>query len=125
MRKQMLGVVLWANSRATSALIWCEDHGDLAFWEEEPTGAHTGESLDAGDLIRFEVGADRKMNMRRAANLRCVDKGFAPGLAEELRNTAEKPVAGPVSLLPRLRARALEQERKDNVVTFPGVLACA
>ncbi len=125
MRDQMLGVVLWANARATTALIWCEDHGDLALYEDDSVSAHSGEGLDAGDLIEFEVAPDPGARMRRAANLRCVDKGFAPGLAEELRGSmaAEMKGQAPVSLRPRMRPAP--QERGSNVVQFPGILACA
>ena len=128
MQEQMLGVVLWANARATTALIWCEDHGDLALYEEDGESLHGGEALDAGDLISFEVAGDPRARMRRAGKLRCVDKGFAPGLAEELRGSMAAELTGserPVVPEKRAHLRLVPQESGSNVVPFPRALACA
>ena len=38
----MLGVVLWSDSSENNAVIWCEDHGDLAYFD----GTHLFEHSD-------------------------------------------------------------------------------
>ncbi len=81
----MLGVVLWSDSAARKAVIWCEDHGDLAYY----TGGNEteiGHRLDEGDLVRFDLRvADR---MRYASNPRIIESKGAPGLRESLRGDA-------------------------------------
>lgn len=89
----MFGVVLWADAGDRNAVIWCEDHGNLAYYtapEEQAEQTLLDDvSLDAGDLIQFDIREDP--DCRRARNLRRVNAGFAPTLASELRgrNTVE------------------------------------
>ena len=63
----MFGVILWVNSTDRKAVIWCEDEGDLAYFEDEiqPTQAEVG-FFDAGDYVEFDVTTDKKL--RRASN---------------------------------------------------------
>ncbi|SMX44754.1 hypothetical protein MAA8898_03051 [Maliponia aquimaris] len=99
----MFGVVLWADASDRKAVIWCEDHGNLAYYTGNEQSVHDGIDLDAGDLIQFELREER--DVRRARNLRRVDAGFAPSIVHELRNcreTAVRPVA-----------------RGENVLSFP------
>ncbi|KUF08818.1 hypothetical protein AVJ23_20675 [Pseudoponticoccus marisrubri] len=97
----MYGVVLWADPSDSKAVIWCEDHGNLAYYsaaEQPEQNMHQGMALDAGDLIQFDMREDRVC--RRARNLRRVDVGFAPTLAEKLQGGGRKG-------------------GEDNVVAFP------
>lgn len=80
-REQMTGVVLWANEGHSSAVVWCDDHGDLAYFSSGDS-LHDGVTLDAGDLIAFEVAQDR--DVRRVNNPRPLDRGHAPHLAVDL-----------------------------------------
>ncbi len=83
----MNGVVLWHDNKGDTAVIWCEDHADLAYFSTESEAAALGSSaleLAAGDLVIFDevqVGLQR-----RAQNLR----RLAPGtpLAEHLLQAA-------------------------------------
>lgn len=63
----MFGVILWVNSTDRKAVIWCEDEGDLAYFEDEiqPIEAEKG-FFDAGDYVEFDVMTDKKL--RRASN---------------------------------------------------------
>ena len=82
MEERMYGVVLWADDSDSKAVIWCEDHGNLAYYTAQEQGLHVGVSLDAGDLIQFDLREDR--NFRRARNPERVDAGYAPTLARSL-----------------------------------------
>lgn len=84
MQDRMLGVVLWADASDSKAVIWCEDHGNLAYYSAAEQSVHEGVSLDAGDLIQFELREEQ--DTRRAQNLERIDSGYAPTLAQDLRS---------------------------------------
>lgn len=89
----MYGVVIWSDENDRKAVIWCEDHGDLAFCSDTMDAA--GCILDTGDLIQFDVSVDR--HMRLAVNPRRVRERAYEGLAESLRCAplSDAPVAVP------------------------------
>ncbi len=62
----MFGVVLWSNPQQSKAVVWCEDHGELALFDSSRVNSSTlsnGSSFDraqivsvkAGDLLCFEL----------------------------------------------------------------------
>ncbi|MDK3016309.1 hypothetical protein [Pseudodonghicola flavimaris] len=65
-------------------MIWCEDHGELAYYRQ--SGAEKSVSLDAGDWVQFDVTTERKM--RYAHNPRLVAEGVFDGLAQSLGRPA-------------------------------------
>ncbi|MCE8511075.1 hypothetical protein KBY24_00675 [Ruegeria pomeroyi] len=82
----MLGVVLWSDRDDQKAVIWCEDHGDLAFYRK--TDAQASVSLDVGDWVQFDLVTERKQ--RLALNPRLIDQGSYRGLPDLLRTTGEE-----------------------------------
>jgi len=88
----MYGVVLWSDPAVSTAVIWCEDHGDLAFYKS-PEVQHIKPAffLDAGDYVEFEVEVED--DMRKAVNARTIDAGYCPSIAETLQST--QPANGP------------------------------
>lgn len=76
----MFGVVLWSNSQEQKAVIWCEDHGDLAFYRQPDDAEQI--ALDPGDWVQFEMTTDQKM--RRVHNPRLIAEGLFPDIAETL-----------------------------------------
>ena len=72
------------------AVIWCEDHGDLAFFNGDGVGALDGADMDPGDLVHFEVREDR--HMRLACNPRLVASDEYPTLARDLKQAGTEPV---------------------------------
>lgn len=86
----MIGVVLWSDPQECKAVIWCEDHGDLAFYNDvcrHPCGVH---DLDAGDLVEFDV--EHSETLRYAHNPRVLQEGACSNLTDVL---AKQPgVAG-------------------------------
>lgn len=107
----MFGVVLWSDSQERKAVIWCEDHGDLAFYRQPEQGDSV--PLDAGDWVQFDVTMER--HMRYAHNPRLVAEGVFAGLAETLGDAA-KPGAD----TPRIRRQSADiipfapQPRRDR-----------
>ena len=113
----MFGVVLWSDQKDRKAVIWCEDHGDLAFCSESVD--EQGCILDTGDLIQFDVTVDR--HMRLAQNPRKVFEGAYQGLADTLRTMpSDGPVAAPdqtrnsggAEVIPFEPARMAAQQRR-------------
>lgn len=76
----MFGVVLWSDRREKKAVIWCEDHGELAFCRQADQTRPV--ALDAGDWVQFDMTTES--NLRFAHNPRLVAEGIYAGLAEVL-----------------------------------------
>lgn len=95
----MYGVVLWSDKTDKKAVIWCEDHGDLAFYsamdqapcskEAMQSNIFDGFSLDAGDLVQFEIREER--HLRYAVSPTLIAEDEYPNLAQGL-NQANAPV---------------------------------
>ena len=102
MEERMYGVVLWADKSDSKAVIWCEDHGSLAYYSEADQDLHHGMGVDAGDLIMFDLREER--DYRRARNLERVDTGYAPGLPDCLRRTGDVGKPGNIVTFPQARA---------------------
>ncbi len=70
----MFGVVLWCSSADQKAVVWCEDHGDLAFFDQSvdtrDSATSSNVNFDAGDLICFDLSEDGQM--RQVMNPRLV-----------------------------------------------------
>ncbi len=77
----MIGVVLWNDTSKNAAVIWCEDHGDLAFYYGDPTHDI---SLHSGDCVRFKV--ELEGSLRHAKDLFLVEGETHPALAASLAN---------------------------------------
>lgn len=92
----MYGVVLWSDRVENKAVIWCEDHGDLAYFCGSENSVFDDICLDAGDLVQFQVKDGKPM--RRAWNPELVSEQHDPALAERLKGLgqgsgADAPVA--------------------------------
>ena len=103
MEERMYGVVLWADDSDSKALIWCEDHGNLAYYSAAEQNIHEGLALGAGDLIQFDV--KETPDFRSVRNLKHVNAGFAPDLAHNLQNVCV--------------AQSHASPTTNNVVAFP------
>lgn len=82
----MNGIVLWSDAKDSKALIWCEDHGDLAYYCQSE--GDTGPTLDPGDWVKFELSVEQ--NLRRARNPRMMEEGAFTDLADRLLATASE-----------------------------------
>lgn len=77
----MYGAVLWSDQCTNRALIWCEDHGNLAFFDGAPDDVCA--AFEEGDLVTFKVRDGR--GMRLAFEVEMVAADEYPSLAEGLR----------------------------------------
>ncbi len=108
----MYGVVLWSDQAEQKAVIWCEDQGDLAYYGGQSTSIFDGPSLDAGDLVHFQI--EDGAHMRLAQNPELVSESHAPTIAQKLRAamSGQGHGAGHSKGQPR---------RTSNIVPFPMV----
>ena len=85
----MNGVIIWSEHVSKRAIIWCEDHGRLAFFKAEET--LQGElsrknqvfAYESGDMVSFTV--DEQADLRLARDLQWVSRQKYPHLAEQLK----------------------------------------
>ena len=85
----MNGVIIWSEHVSKRAIIWCEDHGRLAFFKAEDT--LQGElsrknevfAYENGDMVSFTV--DEQADLRLARDLKWVSRQKYPHLAEQLK----------------------------------------
>ncbi len=101
----MFGVILWSDTKSGKAVIWCEDHGDLAFYNEE--AADLDLTLDPGDWVQFDLRTER--NLRIARNPRLVAQQVCKDLAETL---------GSLSLDPEMRDECPGSARTAQIIPF-------
>ena len=108
----MYGVVLWSDQEQNRAVIWCEDHGDLAFYSGTETSVFDAPDLDAGDLVQFEL--TRSRNMRLAINPKLIAEDEYPTLAQALRDAGQEAEPAPVQQ-PSSGARIIPfGQRREN-----------
>ena len=88
----MLGVVLWSDSSDNKAVIWCEDHGNLAYYNGGAQPYASVFEFDAGDLIQFDLTEEQ--HLRLASNPRRVGEQVYPHLAEDLKTAGKKKETG-------------------------------
>ncbi|MGJ8615571.1 MAG: hypothetical protein ACSHWS_01955 [Sulfitobacter sp.] len=109
----MLGVVLWSDQEDRKAVFWCEDHGDLAYYEASNRDLDTAGFFDTGDMVQFDVAVERRL--RRAFNPRMVGERACAGLPETLKRAA--PQASPQ--VPRQSAEIIVFHANDKDTHAP------
>ncbi|WP_299876078.1 hypothetical protein [uncultured Sulfitobacter sp.] len=83
----MIGVVLWSDPDGNSAVFWCEDQGDLAYFERTGDVFVGGSLFVAGDMVQFDIRYDGKM--RCAIEPRLLQEQVCQSLPSRLRQTAQ------------------------------------
>ena len=76
----MNGMVLWSDANHCKALIWCEDHGELAYYCQ-PEG-NAGLALYPGDWVQFDLTMEK--SLRHAHNPRVMEQGAFTDLADRM-----------------------------------------
>lgn len=66
------------------ALIWCEDHGSLAFYHSKANKSESSQVIESGDLVRFKLRETD--DMRYAEALEVIATEEYPTLARQLQN---------------------------------------
>ena len=102
----MLGVVLWRDKTDEKALIWCEDHGDLAVCMRK--GQVERPSLHVGDCVQFDLALDQ--DVRLARNPTIVQEQMYPDIADRLKTMTGAPANA-------------ASETRGNVISFAAVRA--
>lgn len=86
----MYGVVLWRDSKCNRAVIWCEDHRNLAFFSEDIGGlgaSGTRAAFEPGDLVAFDLREEN--DLRLAVDPYVVAPHEFPSLATDLKSAFE------------------------------------
>lgn len=109
----MIGLVIWSDEAEKKAVFWCEDHGDLAYYNAELDNRRFPPHLRPGDMVRFDVNCVQ--NIRRAQNAELVSRRTCTGIQDELRQRAAT----------RDNAAAQDAWDGSNVVRFPAPVAAA
>ncbi|MEW9918662.1 hypothetical protein AB2B41_03550 [Marimonas sp. MJW-29] len=105
MTKFMIGVVLWSDAAEQKAVFWCEDHGDLAYYDASRDEGKGKSAFCAGDMVEFDLSLERQV--RRAHNASLIRPKVCHGLQDHLRANAK-----------RQRAKNAAQERGGEVIAF-------
>ena len=85
----MIGVVLWSDGEEGKAVLWCEDQGDLAYYDTYKDQRDVSTSFGAGDMVQFDVTVESRQ--RRASNARLILEQAYYGLPETLREDTSDP----------------------------------
>lgn len=83
----MIGIVLWSDLTDHKAVFWCEDQGDLAYYNPSVSEQDAFGFFDAGDMVQFDVEMDSKM--RRARNPQLIQEKVCEELPQSLMRKAE------------------------------------
>lgn len=114
----MIGVVLWSDHGDQKAVFWCEDHGDLAYYDGATDAGTAGVTLNAGDMVEFEMRVESKV--RKAQNPVVVKPKVCHGLEEHLRASASEkdtrtaPPSGKVVPFSPKAANGMPQRRRRS-----------
>ncbi|MEO0371619.1 MAG: hypothetical protein AAF231_09215 [Pseudomonadota bacterium] len=109
----MYGVVLWSDRQKNCAVIWCEDHRNLAFYKDDAISAPSHSILCPGDLVEFEVR--EQDDMRLALDPSLVAENEYPGLVDQLIEAGSSVKIGDRM---KMALPGLEQDA-GQVVPFP------
>jgi len=91
----MYGAVLWSDRSNSRALIWCEDHGNLAFFDGKSNQIAESFEFEEGDLVTFEVRDG--CGMRLALEVEVISSEEYPFLANDLRKATQDDATQPVA----------------------------
>ena len=84
----MIGVVLWSDADGKSAVFWCEDQGDLAYYERKEEPSVSGRLFAVGDMVAF--GLTHEGRLRRAQDPQLLVSRVGQDLPSKLRQTAQR-----------------------------------
>ena len=124
-RDKMIGVVLWSDPDLRQAVIWCEDHGDLAFFRDTVATERVELLFEAGDLVEFELTFER--NIRYAHDLTVISEGSHRHLPDQVKTAINTECAptfeGPrkyggakQAVVPFLRRKRTAQIQTDDLL---------
>lgn len=87
----MIGVILWSSPAKEKAVIWCEDHGSLAYLQGQENLAAPDDWPEAGDLVELEVEPMNDLRYARSVSLVSGNKrSELPTLLRGMGDTSEQ-----------------------------------
>lgn len=99
----MIGIVLWSDTAAGKAVIWCEDQGDLAVYSHVGTSGEC--AICVGDWVSFDVTSTD--SLRIARDILILQEPRCPSLAASLGHAnqgfAEQAHANQKKIAPALK----------------------
>jgi len=116
--RDMFGVVLWSDEQEQKAVIWCEDHGDLAFYRK--TGDAPDFTLDAGDWVQFDMTMEHRQ--RFAHNPKLIHEGVYPNLADALGTAPQAKPERPFAIRQETTERS-GRETSAQIIPFGSAVA--
>ena len=106
----MLGVVLWRDEAEGKAVFWCEDQGDLAYFDGNSVPSSDDNTqvgyLNVGDVVRFDVTFENRLRRANAPSI--VEQHACASLADDLRNSglSDQPQTNEVAEVVRFQPRS-------------------
>lgn len=108
----MYGVVIWSDQSTNRAVIWCEDHGDLAYFKGDVMGTEAS-AISPGDLVEFDLTSSDERRLADAPRL--IARKTHPSLVKDLKRAGSLSDAPPPT---RKRRPEMAQGREADVVYF-------
>lgn len=65
----MIGVVLWSAPKENKAVFWCEDQGDLAYYDGSCGDSGILGEIHPGDMVEFNMTLEYNIRHARHARL--------------------------------------------------------
>ncbi|MEM6375471.1 MAG: hypothetical protein AAF686_04475 [Pseudomonadota bacterium] len=109
----MFGAVLWSDPSSERALIWCEDHADLAFFAAD---ASRRPQLEPGDLVSFTLTTQR--SLRFAEDVEVLATEEYPFLADGLQKVQPPALGSARAEATSNGMFASDCQGQNNVVPF-------
>ena len=85
----MIGIVLWSDPKLPKAVFWCEDQGDLAFYNPLSQGEEGTLGLTAGDVVKFDIKNESQLRLATNAELLRTEQNNGINLPEQLQKAAD------------------------------------
>lgn len=107
----MIGVVVWSNAEREKAVIWCDDHGALAYLHGSQNLADKTTWPLAGDLV--ELSSETLGDLRYARDVALVDREYyveLPTILKQEDSAAQSPA---LRLMTSEGQRVERQQRED------------
>ncbi len=116
----MYGVVLWSDPQKRQAVVWCSDHGDLAYVQSRDCMDAEGDLPKAGTSCVIEF--HNQNGLRVCKKLTPMTEEALPDLPNILHNeakphTADAPKGNPP--LPRKTARPAASHKRVDTRSIP------
>lgn len=89
----MIGIVLWSDPDDRKAVFWCEDQGDLAYFDTPDPDLEGGGGFLAGDMVQFDVTIDHRV--RKAHSPRLLHESVCTDLPATLKRSAAPQIDAP------------------------------